>query len=321
MALSVSGPVWGGTLDGSFTGMAATLSAATLAPGATSTVSTGIQWTALDNADLGASGSATWTVNCGEAAPVIFDNTPAVVPANLQSIGPEAYSYNEFGAQVQFAGTARKLSAATVTMSDWACQSGGWNTNDCLTTPGATFTVPITFNVYNVGAGNAVGSLVATKTQPFTIPYRPSADAVYCLAVGTDSNGGNDLGKWYNLADNTCYNGLATNIVFTFAGETLPNTAIFGITFNTDNHGYSPLGGSGSPTDALNIGLNTAALPSIGSFLPDAQSAYAYFTYAPFYLDGGAGGASFRLDTGPTTASSVGAWGSQEASVQITANN
>jgi hypothetical protein len=73
MALSVSGPVWGGTLDGSFTGMAATLSAATLAPGATSTVSTGIQWTALDNADLGASGSATWTVNCGEVpAPVTY---------------------------------------------------------------------------------------------------------------------------------------------------------------------------------------------------------------------------------------------------------
>jgi hypothetical protein len=67
MALSVSGPVWGGNLDGSFSGIAPTVTpSAILAPGASATVATGIQWTALDSNDLGDSGSATWTVNCSD---------------------------------------------------------------------------------------------------------------------------------------------------------------------------------------------------------------------------------------------------------------
>jgi hypothetical protein len=67
MALSVSGPVWGGNLDGSFSGIAPTVApSAILAPGASATVSTGIQWTALDSNDLGDSGSATWTVSCSD---------------------------------------------------------------------------------------------------------------------------------------------------------------------------------------------------------------------------------------------------------------
>jgi hypothetical protein len=71
MALSVSGPTWGGTLDGSFSGTAPVLSAVTLAGGASATVTTGIQWTALDSADLGDYGSATWTVACSEYQTIV----------------------------------------------------------------------------------------------------------------------------------------------------------------------------------------------------------------------------------------------------------
>lgn len=291
-----------------------------LGAGGTHTYNTGVAWGALTNANLGASGTVTWTVDCGDVAgAVIFDNTPSVLPANLPSVGPEAYSYNEFGAQVQFAGTARKLTTATVTMSSWACQSGSWNLGTCLTTPGATFDVPITFNVYDVGPANAVGSLVATKTQTFTIPYRPSADATNCTA--------GNAGKWFDGTG--CFNGKAVNITFTFPGQTLPDKAIFGITFNTDNHGYSPLGGSGSPTDSLNVAMypgtgngSVATTPSAGAFLPDGLSAYLNSTYGPFYLDGGASGTgTFRLDTGTTTSTSIGAYGGYEPAVQITAVN
>jgi hypothetical protein len=67
MALSVSAPAWAGNLDGSFSGIAPTVApSAILAPGASATVSTGIQWTALDGTDLGDSGSATWTVSCSD---------------------------------------------------------------------------------------------------------------------------------------------------------------------------------------------------------------------------------------------------------------
>lgn len=42
------------------------------------------------------------------------------------------------------------LSAIHVGMSSWACESGGWNTGDCSTTAGATFSHPITLNLYGV---------------------------------------------------------------------------------------------------------------------------------------------------------------------------
>jgi hypothetical protein len=237
----------------------------------TYTYNTGVQWAELTSDNEGATGTVTWTIDCVEAPPeslVIFDNTPAVLPGNLASYGPEAYSYNEWGAGETFAGTARNLATATVTMSSWACESGAWTTNDCATTPGATFSVPITFKVYDVGAGNTVGSVVATKTQTFDIPYRPSADAVNCT--------GGDAGKWWDGA--TCFNGKAVNITFTFAGEDLSNTAIFGISFDTSNYGYTPLATTNNPTDSLNIatypgtGILTAA--SVGSWLPDNQSTY-----------------------------------------------
>jgi hypothetical protein len=295
-----------------------------LASGASNVFNTGVSWTTLDNSELGASGTVTWTVSCGENSPtVIFDNHPSTLPSNLYSIGPEAYSYKEFGAQVQFAGTARKLSTATVTMSSWACEHGGWNTHDCVTTPGATFNVPITFNVYSVGVNNAVGPLIATQTQTFAIPYRPSTSA------SCSSGGG-----WLD-SSSVCKNGLANNIVFTFSGVTLPDKAIFGITFNTDNYGYSPLHttGSTSPTDALNVGMypggdgtgTTAAAPSVGTFLPDGFSAYLNDTQALWYLDNGAGGVgTFRLDTGtplaPTSYSPIGRYGSLQPAVQIVAS-
>lgn len=238
-----------------------------LAAAGTHTYSTGVSWTALDNSNLGQSGTVTWTVNCGENTPaVIFDNTASVLPGNLPSYGPEAYAFNEWGPGVTFDGTARKLSTATVTLSSWACETGAWETDNCASTPGDTFSVPITFNVYQVTGSNTVGALITTKTQTFAIPYRPSADAS-CL--------GADVGKWKYLG--TCFNGKAVNITFTFAGEALPNTAIFGITFETRDYGYSPLGTSG-PTNSLNIatypGTGTVTAPSVGTWLPDGQSTY-----------------------------------------------
>src|SRR4029079_10351633 len=98
----------------------------------------------------------------------IFDNTPTVVPGNLPSYGPQAYSFNEWGGGVTFTGPGRQLSAATVILSSWACQTGSWD-GGCNTTVGATFDVPITFNVYNVISDNIVGTLVTTKTQTFAV--------------------------------------------------------------------------------------------------------------------------------------------------------
>ena len=192
-----------------------------------------------------------------------------MLPSNLPSYGPEAYSYNEWGGGVTFAGTARKLATATVTMSSWACESGSWSAGTCASTPGDTYSVPIAFTLYDVGAGNTVGGNFASVTQTFAIPYRPSADPAHC----TDS----DAGKWWD--GTACKNGKAVNITFTFpAGTTLPAAAIFGVTFNTTSSGYSPLGAGSHPTDSLNIATypaNDVATQAVaGTWLPDDTHSY-----------------------------------------------
>ena len=198
----------------------------------------------------------------GSGGTVIFDNTAAVLPSNLPSFGPEAYYFNEWGGGAGFAGTARNLATATVTMSSWACQTGSWTDGTCVTTPGATYSAPITFNVYNVSGTDAVGSLITRRTQTFQIPFRPSYDSTNCAALPGQP------GLWFD--GTSCKNGFAVNVTFTFSGETLPGNAIFGIAYNTDTNGYTPLAGSGSPLDSLNIAVYPAAgtaAPSVGSWL------------------------------------------------------
>jgi hypothetical protein len=168
---------------------------------------------------------------------------------NMPSVGAEAYAFNEFGNAVTFAPSKnRSLSSAVVTMSSWGCQSGHWNTGDCVSTKGATFSESITFNVYT-SDGSAK---IASATQTFAIPYRPSASAK-CAD-----------GRWFDSALKACFNGFATNITFNFAGGTLPDAVVFGITYNTSGYGSSPFGYSnpcnatpaGCPYDSLNIALS-----------------------------------------------------------------
>jgi len=230
----------------------------------------------------------------------IYDNIPNPLPGNLPSVGFEANQANQFGDRVQFAGTSRTLTTVVQGMSSWGCQKGHWNTANCVTTPGATFLHPIKLNIYNVAAGNQVGSLIASVTQTFAIPFRPSA-SINC--VGTDA------GKWYQASSATCFNGYATTITFnlTGLGIVVPNQVIFGIEYNTTHYGnpaigesapcYTSLGGCGY--DSLNV-LTTADPPTVG-VNPAPSDAYFSTLTAANYCDGGAGGVgTFRLDAGPT---------------------
>src|SRR6185312_15991887 len=77
------------------------------------------------------------------SAAVVYDNVPAKLPGNFASIGFAATSTTEFGGEIELTGTARKQPSVTVVMSSWACQSGGWNTEDCSTPkPMMGFKVP-----------------------------------------------------------------------------------------------------------------------------------------------------------------------------------
>lgn len=220
-------------------------------------------------------------------ASTIYNNLPKPKPGNVVSVGFQATSTSEFGGQVEFAGTARSNPAVTVMMSSWGCQEGSWNGGSCKTVPGATFSQPLTLNVYEVQGNNEPGAQVASVTQTFNIPYRPSASKK-CT--------GEQAGEWSHAGE--CFNGKATQVTFNLGAVTLPSKAILSIAFNTSNYGAAPLGPqpcaafvpSRCPYDALNVGTTepaneeapTPVNPSIGS---DPLPAYDYVnsTYAAMY--------------------------------------
>lgn len=237
---------------------------------------------------------------------VIYDSLLNPMPGNIASYGYEATSSAELGDQIWFAGTARSLLSGTVNMSSWGCQSGHWNTFNCVTTPGATFSHPITLKIYNVGPGNTVGSLIGSVTQTFNIPYRPSADLVNCPG-----------GQWFDGTE--CWNGLSTNIKFNIPNLVVPTKVIVGIAYNTTHYGASPIGESatcfstaaGCGYDSLNLGGEHD--PAVGTN-PFADDGYTNSNYAGFYCDGGTGGTStLRLD--------AGCWANYKPGLKFTAAN
>ena len=245
----------------------------------------------------------------------IYNTIPSPLPGNLFSLGYEANATSEWGDQVIFAPGGRALTTVTVTMSSWGCQAGHWNTSDCVTAPGATFTHPITVNIYAVGAGNSVGALLATKTQTVTIPYRPSADLIHCT--------GTNAGKWYDAVSATCFNGKAANVAIdlTSVGATLPTNAIVSVAYNTSHYGYAPIGQSpacystaaGCPYDSLNVAGTDLSTLTIG-LNPYPDDAYFNSQYAPNYCDGGITGVGgFRLD--------AGCWTDFKPSIKVNAFN
>lgn len=227
-------------------------------------------------------------------AQVVYDSTVSPLPGNIPSVGAEAYSFTELGDEVTFAGTSRRLNTVTITMSSWGCQAGHWYDATCVTAPGATFSIPITLKIYNPGLNNTAGSVVTTRTQTFNIPYRPSSDTANCTG-----------GRWYQASTATCFNGMAANITFDFTSMnvTLPNTAVFGVSYNTSHYGPAPIGESpacysssaGCAYDSLNIGLGSVVSTGVKPFF---RTVFQNAVFGGDYCDGGADGVGImRLDS------------------------
>lgn len=262
-----------------------------------------------------------FTEDCSvvDAAPdVIYDSIPAEYPGSFPSLGYEATSTDEFGDHIAFAGTSRSLNTVDVSLTGWACENDGTrlNTEACVSTPGSSFNHPITLNLYEVdssGGDPAPGALIASVTELFDIPYRPSWDAVNCTASGetpaTDVPFG---GKWYDPVLGVCVHGYAFNITFDFTALaiSLPDEVIFGIAYNTADHGATPIGVPG-PYNSLNVSLTTD-LPSIGTDV-EAGTVFWDTSFGPFYCDGGAGGTdTFRRD--------ADCWASYKPVIRFNAN-
>lgn len=242
---------------------------------------------------------------------VVYDSTVTPLPGHLPSLGLEATGTSALGDEIVLAGDSRALQQVTVTLVSWACETGAWTTHDCQTTPGASFTVPLTLTLYGVNDNDRIGDVLVTQTQSFALPYQPSADAEQCASSG-----------WFDADSGHCVNGLDANITFDFSAQAvqLPDRLIYGLSYDTSHAGAQPLGDgtacygqpAGCPYDSLNVGL--APSVAVGS---QAHPGMAYLdsTSAGSYCDGGAAGTGvFRLDS-PDNA----CWDGFVPAVQITA--
>jgi hypothetical protein len=193
-------------------------------------------------------GQTTLNVGSDPSETAVYSSLISPLPGNIPSIGVESDYFDELGNEVNLASSGT-LSSVVVTISSFTCETGSGTT--CVTTPGTTYPVDITFNIYSPGTGNTPGALIASGTQTFDIPFRPSADNVDCSG-----------GAWFDTTTEGCFNGFAANITFdagnfTPANPTLPGAVIYGIAYDTTTNGYNPVDTAGVPQDGLNIGMST----------------------------------------------------------------
>ena len=175
--------------------------------------------------------------NAAAFAEVIYNSIPSTLNPNYSSQPYQAQQVSEFGDRVGFAGSARQLSAASVTMSMWG-RYEDWNVGGQYygtgAYAGAGYTQSFTFNIYAAGTGTAPGALLGTVTQDEYIQYRPTV--------------------WASA------NGIAQTISFDLSGLniTLPESIVWGLAFNTETYGASPTGVNG-PYNQLNVCYNQSS--------------------------------------------------------------
>jgi hypothetical protein len=255
----------------------------------------------------------------------VYNSVPNPIPPNVASEGPEAYSFSQLGDGLALAGAVGgKLDTVTVVMASWACQSGTWYAGTCVTKAGATYSMPITVNVYSVVSGTSLqgaslspapGTLLATMTQTFALPYRPSTSAANCTG-----------GAWYDAKAETCFNGIAAPITFNLSSlkVTLPSQIIVGVVYNTSDYGPSPYGDGtachattqGCFYDSLNISTdsNEGFYQAIGSVL-DVDGIFVDYTNAANSCNASATIDVFGLDASP------GCWTGYHPELKVTAQN
>jgi hypothetical protein len=194
---------------------------------------------------------------------IVYSSVPNPLPGNVASEGPEAYAFSELGDGVALTTSTGFLQQISFVMSSWACQSGNWYSNNCVSNPGASFSQPLTVSVYSVddsGPVPLVGSLLGFVTDTYNISYRPSSTPSLCNGDGS---------TWYSKKDKACYHGIAVELMANFTNQhiTVPANGkiIVTVAFNTTHYGYSPIGESapcyhtsaGCPYDSLNISTDT----------------------------------------------------------------
>jgi hypothetical protein len=156
-----------------------------------------------------------------------------------------------FGGIVEFSHRPGVIKSMIAQVDSFTCEHGVYQLENCFTPHlGKKFPYKLTASVYEVGAGNTLGALVASSTETFKIPYRPSTN-VACPATPE--------GKGFGV--NCDVGGYLATVKFKHfsPAAVLPEKAIVMFTdTETDN-----------PSDVVNIGMQTSYKEWDGAFVPD----------------------------------------------------
>ncbi|MDB4913254.1 MAG: Ig domain protein group 1 domain protein [Gemmatimonadetes bacterium] len=232
-----------------------------------------------------------------EAQQTVYSNIPGALGPSYPSLSYQATSTSQFGNLVHLGGSYRTLNTVSVVLSTWAAAS---DYPDLAAQNAAGYYHNLTLNLYNVGAGNSVGSSLGTITQSTLIQWRPEGSPVECGSLS-------DYGTFHQYygSDNVCHGGQAFVATFDFSsyGITLPEDLIVALAFNTQSYGVTPTGVNG-PYNSLNFAIGPSTT-TVGS--EDADMAYIATTY-PGWVP--ARDASFGADPG---------WADQHPMMEISA--
>jgi hypothetical protein len=226
-----------GTLSGKFSDMPLSPASPVMLPaGSQQTFDTGIQWTTLDNSDLGSSGWFKWTVDCNEYDYVVV--TPgnmANSPADVSADPTKWFFYNDendtidpsLGTMVAGPGTP-PAGTGSAQISVSGTQRRNLATYQFSGTPLASLTV-LKFSTYNPSAGNG-GSANRSGYLQFNVDFDGSDTWQKRLVFVPSQNGAVTQNNWKEW---DAINGGAA--MWSYSGATWPGTATPGTTLRTWN--------------------------------------------------------------------------------------
>jgi hypothetical protein len=216
-----------------------------------------------------------------DASCVLYDEIPSPLPTNVASVGFQATAINSMGMYVQLLNnTDKSIGKFSVVMSSWAPHSEhpsfplseGYYHN-------------ITLKLYKPNNANSptTAELLYTIERELLVPWKPEQSANCSTGRFMDSNG-------------VCWSGLAFTLTFDigYCGPLMHSEFIYGIGFNTQSYGESPIGSAG-PWNSLNMGVTTNS-PSVGSNI-NPGTYFVDSDNAGTYSDPGPTGV-FRMDSG-----------------------
>jgi hypothetical protein len=171
-----------------------------------------------------------------------FNTVPATVNSHPNEDTYSAAPFEfPFGGMVEFSHRPGTIKSMTAQVDSFTCEHGVYDLENCYTgRPGKKFGYELSARIYEVGAGNAPGNVVASSTATFKIPYRPTTNVSCPVTPEGKGFGVNcDVGGYLATIDFKH---------FTPSGAVLPEKAIIEIT-NTP---------SDNPNDVVNVGEQTS---------------------------------------------------------------